>query len=134
MSMVCIRCGSTTHTTRDHDEGKVGGAAGGNNSNSAASAAAKKKAAAEKKGSANSAGVKALYVHHDQCWARPSRNPGIPDVIEPPFRMQPYQDTCVAAWESRGECLCKNCEKKRKKQAFIESQKKKRIAERGKYG
>ena len=126
-NMVCIRCGSTTHTTRDHDEGKVGGAAGTN-------AAGGKKKATEKKGSANSAGVKALYVHHDQCWARPARNPGIPDVIEPPFRMQPFHDSCIASWQSRGECLCKNCEKKRKKAAFIESQKKKRIAEKGKYG
>ena len=127
-TMICIRCGSKTHTTRDHDEGKIGGAAG------AAGAKKKKDSSSAQAGAATSSGVKSLYVHHDTCWARPSRNPGIPDVVEPPFRMQPFSDPCIAGWGSRDQCLCRECEKKRKKAAFVESQRQKRIAEKGKFG
>ncbi len=144
--MICIRCGSRAHSTRDHDEGKVAGAAG-----AAADPKKKKKtsqspAPGAKAGAAGGAAaaagakggpsetLKKLYVHHDKCWARPARNPGIPDVIEPPFRMQPFEDPCIASWSDRDECLCKECEKKRKKSAFQESQRQKRIAERGKFG
>lgn len=134
--VICIRCGSRAHTTRDHDEGKTGGvaaaAAGGGTS---AAAGKKKKADSATVAKAGvSASVKNLFVHHDKCWSRTSPSPGIPDVIEPPFRMQPYDDPCIASWGSRDECLCKECEKKRKKTAFQESQRKKRIAEKGKYG
>ena len=124
VAVLCIRCGSRAHTTRDHDEGKIGPGAG----------AAAKKPGAKKAvgvGTDHSAGVTALYVHHDKCWARPQRSPGIPEVIEPQFRMQPFEDPCIASWSDRDVCLCKLCEKKRKKAAFVLSQKKKKIAERG---
>ncbi len=48
-TQICIRCGSRAHSTRDHDEGKVGGAP-----------AATKKPAAKK---AADGGVGALLLH-----------------------------------------------------------------------
>lgn len=125
---ICIRCGSRAHTTREHDEGKhlAPGEKG------AAPAAIKKKDGPKKNDTGPTTGVKKLFVHHDRCWARPNANAGIPDVIEPPFRLQVYEDPCIASWQSRDQCLCKLCEKKAKKVAFVNSQKKKRIAERGK--
>ena len=127
MDQICIRCGSRAHSTRDHDEGRANGPG-------AAVAAAGKKPAPKKNASGPSVGVKSLYIHHDRCWGRPSRNPGIPDVIEPPFRLQVYEDPCVASWQDRDQCLCKDCEKRRKKVAFVDAQRKRRIADRGKAG
>ncbi len=125
----CIRCGSTAHSTRQHDEGKIPGQEVAAKSGSAA-----KKPAVKKNATGPTDGVKSLFVHHDQCWQRTTRSPGIPDVVEPPFRMQVFEDPCIASWQSRDDCLCKQCEKKRKKTAFVAAQKKRRAADKGRAG
>ena len=108
---ICIRCGSRDHTTRDHDEGKAG-----------VKAAAKptpKKTRPATAGSPNAADKKpkTTIVAHDKCFKTSLKSPGIPDIVDPPFRERNYKDQEQTLWFCRENCTCKACEKKRSKRA-----------------
>jgi hypothetical protein len=112
-SLVCIRCGSRDHTTRDHDEGKVGKGLKPSSPKKTRPASSSANAA----GSGSPREEKKTQVTHDRCFKTSLKSPGIPDILDPPFRERNYRDLPQTNWTCRENCHCKECEKKRLKKA-----------------
>lgn len=129
--MICIRCGSKEHSTRDHDEGKTGAApiksATGEKFGSAASP--KRPATAHRAKSAGPSSPQgrnaALYsspsrVQPAACWKSVGRNPGIPDIIAPKIIERSATGDCISFLGNlpggiKIKCPCKVCQRKEEK-------------------
>jgi len=111
MAGVCIRCLSKDHTTRDHDEGKVGGVA------AKSVAPAVKRAVTPTLGSAKRKVAEYKPLQHQSCWKTTVRRPGIPEMIDKPlrddWRERKHMDENTP--HEHLACSCKTCEQKRKK-------------------
>lgn len=112
VATICIRCGSKEHTTREHDEmtnpkKKI-------NPNAAKKAAATAQTIESK--------LQAGWLTPDRCWQRIKPHPGIPEVLDKPFRDRFYADPCLTKFHCREPCPCKKCVGQRNKRA-IELQK-----------
>ena len=126
--MQCIRCGSKEHSTRDHDEGKIGGAA------SPSLKRAKTPNAVRRLGSATprspgphspsrNLALKSKALQPDSCWKSVGRSPGIPDVLDPPFRERTPDGQCLTLQSRlpsalKDKCPCKACQKRAEKDAL----------------
>ena len=77
MKVVCIRCGSTEHSTREHDEGRIGDAAEGQTPQ------VEKLSTWEKKQRATEAYIAAGRAVHALSWKNHFQNKAtIPDIVE----------------------------------------------------
>ena len=104
MKVVCIRCGSTEHSTREHDEGRIGDAAEGQTPQ------VEKLSTWEKKQRATEAYIAAGRAVHALSWKNHFQNKAtIPDIVEPRdplcrFGLRPpYQQTKMESFISRAD-------------------------------
>eukprot|EP00759_Apiculatamorpha_spiralis_P007085 PhF_6_TR141/c0_g1_i1/m.77 len=110
----CVRCGSKEHSTRDHDEGKIGGGA---------ASAAKPKPKPKPK----AAVVGKQGIVHPFCWQSVSRNCGIPEtIVARPDRRAPYVDPHGYEWSCRANCTCLKCQKKKRDRAMYAEERRKK--------
>lgn len=129
-ALLCIRCGSKEHSTRDHDEGKTGAPPiKSGTSESFGNTAASPKRSTQKRATSASPTSKtknsALYssparVQPPNCWKSVGRNPGIPDIIAPKIIERRDDGECIAFLSDmpnglKLKCPCKVCQKKAEK-------------------
>jgi hypothetical protein len=128
--MQCIRCGSKDHSTREHDEGKIGGAASPNVKRAKSPGASHRLPSASiDRGSpgphspSRNLALKAKSLQPEMCWKSVGRCPGIPEILDPPFRERGDDGQCLTLQSRlpgalKVKCPCKTCQKKAEKEAL----------------